>query len=39
MFVDRAKQMLSGDWTSKKTIKDVIAELVLLSFLPLPPPR
>jgi 3-hydroxyisobutyrate dehydrogenase len=28
MFVDRAPQMLSGKWTSKKTLSEVIAELV-----------
>lgn len=28
MFVDRAPQMLSGNWSSKKTIDDVVAELV-----------
>ena len=30
MFVDRAPQMLSGKWTSKKTIENVIIELVRL---------
>lgn len=28
MFVDRVPQMLGGKWTSKKTINDVISELV-----------
>ena len=28
MFVDRAPQLLSGKWTSKKSIDDVIVELV-----------
>jgi 3-hydroxyisobutyrate dehydrogenase len=28
MFVDRTPQLLSGKWTSKKTVNDVIAELV-----------
>lgn len=32
MFVDRAPQMLSGKWTSKKTVHDVISELVRYSF-------
>ena len=28
MFVDRAPQMLSGKWTTKRTIETVVAELV-----------
>jgi 3-hydroxyisobutyrate dehydrogenase len=28
MFVGRTPQLLSGKWTSKKTVNDVIAELV-----------
>lgn len=28
MFVDRSPQMLSGEWTSTKTVDDVIRELV-----------
>ena len=30
MFVDRALQLLSGKWSSKKSVDDVIAELVCL---------
>jgi 3-hydroxyisobutyrate dehydrogenase len=28
MFVDRTPQLLSGKWTSKKTVNDVVSELV-----------
>jgi 3-hydroxyisobutyrate dehydrogenase-like beta-hydroxyacid dehydrogenase len=30
MFVNRTPQLLSGKWTSKKTVDEVIAELVSL---------
>lgn len=30
MFSNRTPQLLSGDWNSKKTISDIIAELVCL---------
>lgn len=33
MFVDRVPQLLSGKWTSKKTINDVISDLVCLEIL------
>jgi 3-hydroxyisobutyrate dehydrogenase len=31
MFVNRIPQLLSGNWTSKKTVDDVVAELVSIS--------
>lgn len=40
MFVDRVPQMMSGKWTSTKTVEDVLAELVCAeSFLPFPCPH
>ena len=33
IFVDRIPQLLSGKWTSKKTLNDVVSELVSLGFL------
>jgi 3-hydroxyisobutyrate dehydrogenase len=32
IFVDRVPQMLSGEWTSTRTIWEAVAELVCLSF-------
>jgi 3-hydroxyisobutyrate dehydrogenase len=32
MFKERTPQLLSGDWTSTKTIDDIIAEMVGLSY-------
>jgi len=30
MFVDRTPQLLSGEWTARRTVDDVVAELVIL---------